>query len=364
MKKTKPRGPKTAKKKPAKAKPAAKKKSKAPRHDTPVDMPAVSPERPRPYSVTALSKPSSASLIDRLNAGETVQPTGAAGKDALARLSIIETLEEAYDAWGELREEHAAVRARYVEERARLEREGAFLLGAVKAAGYAGAGPSTAALAQRDGLSKLVAEAEEKLSRARAALEDEIAAQEQAYARAFERVKAEIAARVKRYAEGVKLNLKLYIRPLGATRNILHLDRLSPDEAILLLHSLHGAIPTRHGFLFDDSTDDVSQPPPPLYADEGIGEKQTRPGAVELRARMEAGKTALPLKGFIPVFVPNPAGKPDFFRLLQRGAVMEVEVQEGDSFRNMLSRDEAERFAGHMLRLKLSGKAELEIAAE
>jgi hypothetical protein len=49
--------------------------------------------------------------------------------------------------------------------------------------------------------------------------------------------------------------------------------------------------------------------------------------------------------------------------MLQRGPVMEVELADGAAFRNILSREEAERFAGHLLRLKLEGKLELEIEA-
>ena len=42
---------------------------------------------------------------------------------------------------------------------------------------------------------------------------------------------------------------------------------------------------------------------------------------------------------------------------------MEVEVAEGPGFRSILTREESERFAGHLLRLKLEGKLELEVEA-
>jgi hypothetical protein len=342
------------------------------RHDTPVDMPGVvieAPPRQRPYSVTALAKQSGhSSLIDKLNAGEKAHPDGAsASETALERLAIIETIEEAYEAWRELIDEHAAIRTRYQQERERLEREGAFLLGAVRAAGQdpsaAQNGGNPNALAQPGGLSSLIADAEAKLNRARSALEEEIAAQEEAFEAAFAKVKAEIRARVERYGEGMKVGLKLLIRPVGATRNILHVERLSPDESVLFLYALQQTIPTRHGFLFDDSTDDVGLSPAPLFPDDGVDLSYTRPDAPALRARVEKpGQQSLPIKGFIPVFVPKPNGA-DFFRLLQRGAVMEVELEDGPGFRNVLSREEGERFAGHLLRLKLAGKLELEIVA-
>ncbi len=61
--------------------------------------------------------------------------------------------------------------------------------------------------------------------------------------------------------------------------------------------------------------------------------------------------------------MPRPEAGEHFFRMLQRGPVMEVEVAEGEAFRNILSREEAERFAGHLLRLKLEEKIELELEA-
>lgn len=343
------------------------------RHDTPLDMPAVTtddpPPRQRPYSVTALAKQSGhSSLIDRLNAGEKAHPEGVtAAEQTLSRLAMIETLEEGYDAWRELSAEHAQLRARYAEERERLEREGAFLLGAVRAAGQGGhsGAPGGDSLSTRGGLSSLVAEADARLNAARTALDAEITTREAAFAAAFSQVKQEIQTRVERYAAGMKVALKLLIRSAGATRTILHLERLSPDESVVLLYLVHGTIPTRHGFLFDDSTEDVSLAPAPLYPDDGLDTSQTRPDGTSLRARMTApNQQALPLKGFIPVFVQSAAGTgDDFFRLLQRGAVMEVEVLDGDAFRNVLTREESERFAGHLLRLKLSGRAELEIVA-
>jgi len=53
----------------------------------------------------------------------------------LRALKSVETLEAGYSIWGELRRSHAARRLIYAEERRRLEGEGRFLLGAIKAAG-------------------------------------------------------------------------------------------------------------------------------------------------------------------------------------------------------------------------------------
>ena len=140
-------------------------------------------------------------------------------------------------------------------------------------------------------------------------------------------------------------------------------ERVSPDEAVLLLYALTGRIPSRYGFLFDDSTDDVMQPPQPLYPEEGVSPEQTRPDAAALRALVEAAHSVLPVKGFIPLQVPRADGGHDFVRLLQRGPVMEAELQDGAGFRSLLAREEGERIAGYLLRLKLTKKIELEISA-
>jgi len=48
-------------------------------------------------------------------------------------------------------------------------------------------------------------------------------------------------------------------------------------------------------------------------------------------------------------------------RWLERGAVMEAEVADGDGFRNMLTVHEAEQLTGALLSLKLDGRIELEL---
>src|SRR5438093_752855 len=96
----------------------------------------------------------------------------------LARVRSLETLESAYDAWRELKLEHAQAVARFETERTRLTEQGSFLVGAVRAAGV---GPEAAPGA--GGLEALakpsfLTDAEEKLAAARAALEDTAHAEE------------------------------------------------------------------------------------------------------------------------------------------------------------------------------------------
>ena len=134
---------------------------------------------------------------------------------------------------------------------------------------------------------------------------------------------------------------------------------------MLLLHLLSGALATHYDFLTDDSTEDLALASPPLYAEEGVAPEATRPLAPALRRRLEAAPGVLPLKGMLPVFAPHrDAEGALFFRLVTRGPVLEAELEEGDGFRNILSRGEAEQLAGAFVRLKLEGRIELEVKAE
>jgi hypothetical protein len=290
-------------------------------------------------------------------------------RGVLARVHGVETLESAYDAWLELRLAHGAARLRFGEERERLEQQGSFLVGAVRAAGRERAAsaespaPQAALVSEEASMRDFLRQAEEKLSRAREALAREEAESEARYLAAFGELRSTLRERVRRHLGAAPLRLRLLLRKVGATRAILHVERVGGDTPVLLLHLFTGRIPSRHGFLFDDSTEDVSLPPAPLYPEEGVAPGEVRPEAPALIARVRAPGEVLPVKGFLPVFVPRPEGGEDFFRLLQRGPVMEVEVAEGPGFRGILTREESERFAGHLLRLKLEGRLELEVEA-
>ncbi|AEI66163.1 hypothetical protein [Corallococcus macrosporus] len=296
-------------------------------------------------------------VVKHAGAGEGA----ASGPDAaLARLRALETLESGYEAWLELKLEQAASRLRFREERERLEQQGSFLLGAVRAAGLTpGTEPGLVAGAAAPG--EFLRDAEEKLTQARDALARSEAESEAKHADAFARIRATLKDRVQRYLAASRPSLTLLLRRVGTERAILHLARVSGDTPALLCFLFAGRIPSRYGFLLDDSTEDVSLAPAPLYADEGVGADEVRPDAAGLEARVRGAGEVVPLKGFLPVFVPRPSGGEDFFRLLQRGAVLEVEVADGTAFRNVLSREESERFAGHLLRLKLEGRLGLDI---
>ena len=307
------------------------------RHDTPQDMPAVEAQ---PAEVGRESP-----------------------QAVLARMRSLETLETAYEAWLELKREHDAARERFQEERERLDQQGSFLIGAVRAAGVEPKPGGEAGLVPASAADGFLRQAEERLSRTREDLGKREAESEAVFQKAFSEIRATLTERIQRYLSASRPSLKLLLRKVGATRSILHVARVGADEALLLCYLFSGRIPSRYGFLFDDSTEDVALAPAPLYPDEGVTASEVRPNAAALEARLRAPGEVLPLKGFLPLFVPRPEGGEHFFRMLQRGPVMEVEVAEGEVFRNILSREEAERFAGHLLRLKLEEKIELEIEA-
>lgn len=296
-------------------------------------------------------------MSDEQSGAAVIRAARRVAEAALVRLDAVETIEGAYEAWLELKLEHAAFLRRSEEERRRLGDQGSFLVGAVRAAAGGPSSGEAAALARGDELHQYLREAETKLANARATLEAELSDEQRLYDQVFAKIRAEVEARVVRTFEQVKPRLRLVLRTLAGGRAILHAERVGADEAVLLMYALTGRFPTRYGFLFDDSTDDVLLPPQPLYPDEGVTTSQTRPDAGNLRAVLERDATFLPVKGFIPVLIP------EFYRLLQRGPVMEVELADGAQFRSNLSREEAERFAGHLLRLKLAQKVELELTA-
>ncbi|WP_163868466.1 hypothetical protein [Myxococcus eversor] len=298
--------------------------------------------------------------------GGVLGPVSAATgpETALARLRALETLESGYEAWLELKGEHAASVARFREERERLDQQGSFLLGAVRAAGLEPTASTEPGLVPASASAgDFLRDAEEKLAKTREALAAREVESEAGYSAAFAEIRSTLKDRVQRHLAVQRPRLTLLLRRVGAERSILHVERVSGDTPVLLCLLFSGRIPSRYGFLLDDSTEDVALPPAPLYPDEGVAPSDVRPDASALVARVRDAGEVLPVKGMLPLAVPRPGGGEDFFRLLQRGAVLEVELAEGATFRNVLGREESERFAGHLLRLKLAGRIDLDIEA-
>jgi hypothetical protein len=130
---------------------------------------------------------------------------GRAAASALLRLNAAETLEQAYDAWRELRLEHAEFLGRCARERRRLLEQGGFLVGAVRAAANTGPGGAEqqAALVPSgggDALAGFLREAEAKLQATSAALEAELAEEASHFDRAFAQIRQAVLHRLARVA--------------------------------------------------------------------------------------------------------------------------------------------------------------------
>ncbi len=277
---------------------------------------------------------------------------------ALARVRAVETLEHAFGVWVELRAAEAAARRRWEDERKALRDQGELLLGAVRVAGQVAPG---GAPAERAGLALdgFLVEARGKLEAATAALEAQITRARREFDEALLAVREEITARVARHRALLKPVFRLSVRTLAGDRRILHARRLGEDEAIMALDVLAGRLPSRYGFLFDDATDELSAPPPVLYAEEGVRAEEVRLSGAPLVATLGRLEGVWPVKGMLPM--PTPFG---FARWLQRGAVMEAELADGESFRNVLTREEAEQLTGLLLAHKLAGRLEFELVRE
>lgn len=278
----------------------------------------------------------------------------------LERVGRVDGIEAAYEVWQELREHHRAALARLADERRKLDQQGEFILGTVRAARDSASGPSNgSALAVKgNGLDEYLHQASRQLEQAKKELEAAAEASAAKWEESFAAVRAEVRARVQRQLQLVKPKVRLRLRALAGDQRILHVDRPSADEAVLLCYLFTGKLPSRYGYLFDDSTDDLRETPPTLYAEEGVLPAHVRPDPHALEQLLDAKSEVIPLKGMLPLRLPM------MLRLLERGPVMEAELADGTGFRNLLAREEAERIAGHLLKMKLEGWLQLELLAE
>jgi hypothetical protein len=285
-----------------------------------------------------------------------------AARDALTRLRSLETIEDAYIAWGELRALHGKAKAAYGAELDRIEGQGDFLLGAVRAArSLSSQGSSAPGLTKQTEVDAFIEQTSSRLDAARAKLSQAIAGSEASWAVALAEARDTVVSRVERTAKVAKPALRLLLRALAGNRRILHLERLSGDAAVLAHAVLSGAVPSRYEFLFDDSTEDVSQAPPALYAEEGVVAFDVRAKPARQLELLGAAKGVFPSKGMIPFRVPQPAATLHV-RFLQRGPVAEAEIADGEGWRSVLSTEEAEVIAGWLIKLQLEGKLSVALA--
>lgn len=284
------------------------------------------------------------------------RPEKTAVSDVGSELSQRQTLESAYQLWEQLRVEHRQARETFDQQEQELTRQGDFIVGAVRAARETQQSLATDGVVRNQhSLDQFHERAHERLVQAKQELQRLNESAESQWQKTFERLRGELVERIRRHLNFVKPQLRLRLRPLGGDRRILHLDRPTPDEAVLLCYLLSGKIPSRYSFLFDDSTDSVGAAPQSLYADEGVPLDQTRPSRHQLENLMLSDTQVLPLKGILMM------SGPPVVRWVERGPVMEAEVADGDGFRNVLTAHEAETIGGLLLKMKLQQQIELEL---
>lgn len=289
---------------------------------------------------------------------------------AVTLVRALETIESAYEAWDELRMAQARARQRFADERRRLDDEGELLLGAVKTVADGSVPPPPASAPRPDdlvaaadaaGLDRFLAEARARLDATRKALAAEEAAAEAASRDAAAELRATLRERIAARARYSPPRLRLLPRSVGGEQRILHLERPAGEDAVVLAWILTGRLLSRLGAAFDDAVDDVFTGPTSLYPDEGLSGDDLRPSPMRLHLLLDAQPEVWPLKGYLLQPVPDADGGVRFVRWLTRGPVLEAELEDGYGFRNVLSREEAERVTGALLTLKLAGKIELEL---
>lgn len=286
----------------------------------------------------------------------------AASRDALGRLRSLENIEEAYLAWGELRALYQKAQAAYGAEKERIEGQGEFLLGAVRAArSFSNTGAKEPGLTRPSEVDAFISKTSERLDAARKKLAGAVELSESQWAEVLAEAKSTVTSRVERTVKLAKPSLRLLLRALAQNRRILHLERLSGDAPVLVHSVLAGAVPSRYEFLFDDSTDDVSQAPAALYVEEGVVAFDARARPSRQLELLEAAQGVFPSKGMIPFRVPQPASTLHV-RFLQRGPVAEAEIADGESWRSVLTVEEAEVIAGWLIKLQLEGKLSVALA--
>ena len=278
--------------------------------------------------------------------------------DSIRALRSVETLEAAYASWAELRRDGAARKLRHLEELRRLDSEGKFLLGAIRAAGDipVGSAPENAIVAFSD-------DASQRLAAARAKAEDSARAEERAQEAGVRELIDLLEARVQRYLKQAPPSLVLWRRPMAGDRAVLHLAAPGPEASVLLLYLTTGQVAARLDFLSDDTTEAMNEAPPSFYNDPDGPQTPPRPPAPEFPALARPNGKVSPVKGFVPVFVPLTGGGEAFYRLLRRGPVLEAELLDGATglFRSVLTGPESELLAGQLLRWKLSGAVTLRL---
>lgn len=284
-------------------------------------------------------------------------------RDALVRAGG-EALADLYDGWARLRSAQARAAAERGREADRLEQRGSYVLRSIESARSLGEGPAgprsgkKAALAAAGAYRGATAEARREMAGARSLLKRRSREEERFFASAIGAVKRRILERADAMARALPPRLSAQAQPVGRGAVLLHLERPSPDEALLWSRALSGKLFTRYEAFFDDSVDDLALGPARLYAEEGCSDARPGSADAEDRVALDLAGPFAPVKGLIALRVPGH----DFprFRVVNRGPLAEVEARdEGSDYANLLPRPAAELFTGYLIRLRMEKKLDL-----
>lgn len=278
----------------------------------------------------------------------------------LARTGL-ETFAAVWDALRELDVRRAALLAELAAEERRLEAEVRYLVGAVqKAQGSAAPAGDPEALARPAGLQALAAEAEARLLAARTALQERRVRELLALQGEQEALRAHAEALVARAGE-VRPALELEVARLGADHVIVQLRSPTDDEALLLLDRLAGRLPTRWGFLRDDTVHELGRTAALFYPDEGLTQEEAASEEDDAQAALDArpGRFS-PVRGHLPIELESAPGLQA--RFVHRGPVLELQCRRGaGAFQTHVAREDAEHVTARLLVLKLARRLELEL---
>lgn len=167
-------------------------------------------------------------------------------------------------------------------------------------------------------------------------------------------LRALLAERLEHMRKQLHISLRLRVHSVARNRKLLQYERLSCDEACVMLYSLQGRLPFAHDFLDDERLDAAGLGPSLSYLMGQDYEGQTclaeldgvapvAPGGGVSSARLQ-----LPWRAAIP-------GAEVVYRLRSRGVVGSIELYAEGVFRELLSEDEAAVFLGHAFALQAKG---------
>lgn len=288
--------------------------------------------------------------------GELVRPSFAG---ELARTRA-ETLAEAYDALEAVVRAEAGFAARLADERSRLEDESGYLLGSLGAAQRFLSGD-----AEHGGLEAAVAEGRESMESAREGLEAWAAEEGARIAAAHEEAEAQVAERAEAYAAHRVPELSVKVARVAGGRRVVHLDRPTRDDAVILCALLAGRPPSRHDFLEDDAVDVVDGPVHLAVRTAGIDPAAVAEGGAEAEDALatDPGHRLLPIRAHLPVRLPDVEWPR--MRFVLRGRIVELESRhEGEPYAPLVPTADAELLTGYLVSLKIRGLVAVDLEVE